>query len=254
MIINLLTNAIKYTPDGGEITVSAVYLTGSRVRISVKDTGVGIPTDQRDKVFGAFERVAHSYSEQQSGSGLGMPLTRKLAEANGGIIDFESELGKGSNFWIVLPAARVTRDKPTQKENAPREKLGRSEKIVVIDSEEQSRDMMGRFLEEQGYQVYKVAIPRDLIKLFKDVQVDAAILDINVAGMTLEELIIALRAHPKGASIPLLITTPSAFTFDVESYLKLGVDRCLSKPIDFSEVTLAIRQLLDEYSPKPSQI
>lgn len=249
MIINLLTNAIKYTPDGGEITISANFTPGNKVKISVLDTGVGIPDDQRGKVFGAFERVEHQYSEKQAGSGLGMPLTKKLVEANDGTIDFESELGKGSKFWIVLPAARVSRKKVDTSGNAVREKLGRGECIAVIDSDDQSRELISRFLEEEKYKVSQLGSPKELIKLFKDSHVNGVILDSNIIGMDLEDLIVALRAHPKGASIPIIITSPSAFSFDAENYLKLGVDRFISKPINFTEVSQAVRQLLDEYSP-----
>jgi signal transduction histidine kinase/CheY-like chemotaxis protein len=249
MIINLITNAIKYTPDGGKIVMSAGFMTGGKIKITVADTGVGIPLDQRHKVFGAFERVDHSYSEKQAGSGLGMPLTRKLAEANGGMIDFESDLGTGSKFWIILPSTRVSREQP-KNDQVVREKRGRGESLVIIDSEQQSRELLGRFLEEEKYKVFSLGSPREVIKLFKETEVQGAILDSNVTGMSLEELIVALRAHPKGASIPIIITTPSAFSFDVESYLKLGVDRCISKPINYDEVSNAVRQLLDEYSPR----
>lgn len=249
MIINLLTNAIKYTPEGGEITISAHFITGNKVKIVVSDTGVGIPEDQRSKVFGAFERVDHQYSEKQSGSGLGMPLTKKLVEANDGTIDFESELGKGSKFWIVLPAARVSRKKVDTSGNAVREKLGKGESIAVVDADVQSRELISRFLEEEKYKVSQLGTPKELIKLFKDTIVQGIIIDSNIVGMELEDLISALRVHPKGASIPIIIISPSAFSFDAENYLKLGVDRFLSKPINYAETSQALRQLLDEYSP-----
>lgn len=251
MLINFLTNAIKYTPDGGTITVSVQQFAGNRVKISIKDTGVGIPEGQRSKVFGAFERVEGIYAEKQAGTGLGMPLTKRLAEANGGMVDFESEVGKGSTFWLILPGARVSRYASEEKGSGEiREKLGKGERVMILDSESHSRQMLAKYLSDQGYDVLQLSQPKELIQAFRDKEIDLAIVDSSVDGMSAEEIVLAVRAHPKGASIPLLVTTPSAFTFDVENYLKLGVDLCLSKPVDLVECSSSVRRLVDEYHPK----
>jgi len=256
MLINFLTNAIKYTPDNGTITVSVVAYAGKRVKIAIKDTGVGIPADQRSKVFGAFERVENSYSAKQSGTGLGMPLTKRLAEANGGIVDFDSVPGEGSTFWLILPGTRVSRydrgNADGASGSAARAKLGRGEKVIVLDSEPQSRQMLAQYLTDQGYDVRQLSMPREIIKVFREQEIDLAIVDSGIEGMTAEEIVLAVRAHPKGANIPLVLTTPSAFTFDVENYLKLGVDRCLSKPVDLVECANGVRRLIDEYHPEPA--
>lgn len=110
MMINLLTNAIKYTPDGGTIEVWAERIPGQKVRINVKDSGVGIEASERSKVFSAFERVENSYSLVQEGSGLGMPLTKRLAEVNGGQINFDSVPQQGSRFWLIFPSIQATSD------------------------------------------------------------------------------------------------------------------------------------------------
>ena len=108
MLINFLTNAVKYTPNGGTISVWAEKLPDGRAKISVRDSGIGIPQSQHSKVFGAFERVEDSYAQAQSGTGLGMPLTKRLAEVNGGSVGFESAPNEGSTFWLVLPAVEMT--------------------------------------------------------------------------------------------------------------------------------------------------
>src|SRR5262249_18421399 len=95
MLINLLTNAVKDTPNGGRIEVWAERIAGNRIKIYVKDSGVGIDEKDRYKVFTAFERIENAYSMNQVGTGLGMPLTKRLAEVNNGSIDFDSKPGEG---------------------------------------------------------------------------------------------------------------------------------------------------------------
>jgi signal transduction histidine kinase/CheY-like chemotaxis protein len=249
MLINLLTNAIKYTPDGGLISVAAVAGASGRVKISVKDSGVGIPENQRSKVFGAFERVEDGYSEKQAGTGLGMPLTKRLAEANGGGVEFDSTVGLGSTFYLTLPGCRIKREEDLlDAKGSTKTWVGRGERIVVLDSDESSRSILGRYLSDQGFKVAELTGPRELIQALKGEPIDLAIIDSNLEQMSSDEVILALRAHPEGANIPIILITPSAFSFDVENYLKLGVDLCLSKPIKLGECAAGARRLIDEAS------
>jgi len=254
MLINLLTNAIKYTPDGGKISIKAEALSENRLRISIKDSGVGIPESQRSRVFGAFERVEdNGYSEKQSGTGLGMPLTKRLAEANGGSVDFDSVVGEGSTFYLILPSTRIARSEDgslIEGKGGTKTWLGRGEKILLLDAEVDSRAMLGRYLKDQGFVVFEIGKPKELIPIFRQETPELAIIDSEIEGMTTEEIINAVRAHPKGASIPLILLTPSAFNFDVENYLKLGVDLCLSKPLQLAETATNVRRLVDDYESR----
>jgi two-component system phosphate regulon sensor histidine kinase PhoR len=100
---NLFDNAVQYTPEGGQITVRA-SAEASWVRISVADTGIGIPSDQRQRIFERFYRVDAARSREAGGTGLGLSIARHLAEAHGGRIEVESEVGRGSTFTLILPA------------------------------------------------------------------------------------------------------------------------------------------------------
>jgi signal transduction histidine kinase len=107
ILLNLLSNAIKFTPDGGRITVAAAPVNGgAAARIAVSDTGIGIAAEDQPKLFKEFSQLDASASRRYEGTGLGLALSRRLIELQGGTIGVESEMGKGSTFWFILPQAQ----------------------------------------------------------------------------------------------------------------------------------------------------
>ena len=102
VLVNLLANAVKFTPEGGRIKVEA-RLGDSAVIVSVTDTGMGIATEDQEAIFEEFRQVGSNYAQKREGTGLGLSLTRKFVEMHGGKIWVESELGKGSTFTFTLP-------------------------------------------------------------------------------------------------------------------------------------------------------
>jgi len=249
MLINLLTNAVKYTPEGGSITVKAERTGAGRIEISVQDTGVGIPESEKPKVFGAFERVENQYSMAQVGTGLGMPLTKKLAEVNRGSVDFESTEGEGSRFWISMPAVDLGEEEEEVKEDL-REKdrapQGQGEQILLVDHNEEARSMLERYLVHQGFNVVSATSNAELIRLVQDHKIELAVVENDMPDTSGEEIITLLRSSPKTSKVPIILLSSKAFVFDIERFLKLGVDRCLSKPVDLSEIATTSRQLIDE--------
>lgn len=249
VLINFLTNAIKYTPDGGEITVRAQRHAGNRVKLSVTDTGIGIPEQERHKVFGAFERVENEYALQQVGTGLGMPLACRLAEVNGGSVDFESESGKGSTFWISLPAIHI---EPIKVNSEPRkdgeriEPQGNGEAILLVDHDVDARQMLERYLVHQGFAIVNATSGSEVMKALRDKPIHLAVVESDMPGLPGEEMVAVIRSNPKAAKVPIIMLSSKAFVFDIERFLKLGVDRCLSKPVELSELAVTARRLIDE--------
>ena len=107
ILYNLVSNAIKFTPEGGEISIHVVPDGDEMFRLEVEDTGVGIAEDDRDRLFDEFHRLHRHAAEKVEGTGLGLAITRRLAEAQGGRADASSVVGKGSRFYVTLP--RVVR-------------------------------------------------------------------------------------------------------------------------------------------------
>jgi len=107
VLLNLLSNAIKFTTDGGRIALSA-QLAGDRVRVAVSDSGIGIAPDDQEKLFREFVQLDGSPSRRYEGTGLGLALSKRLVELQGGAIGVESQLGKGSTFWFTVPRSELT--------------------------------------------------------------------------------------------------------------------------------------------------
>ena len=247
MLINFLTNAVKYTPDGGTISVFAEKLAHNRVKISIRDTGIGIPDTERDKVFGAFERVDDKYALTQNGTGLGMPLTKSLAEVNKGSVGFDSVYGQGSTFWLVMPSVEI--DASYQFEADSEESVigqGHGELILVVDHDQPTRTMLCRYLDQQGFRTVSVSSGAEMLKVLRTQPVELAIVENDFPNLPGEEMVATIRATPNAVSIPLILLSARAFVFDIERFLKLGVDRCLSKPVSLGELAVTSRRLIDQ--------
>ncbi len=245
MLINMLTNAIKYTPDGGLIECWAERIPGSKIKIVVKDSGVGIDQGDRHKVFAPFERVDHSYSINQMGTGLGMPLTKRLAEMNGGLIDFSSTPGQGSQFWLIFPALEFNPAMREQSEVPHSAIVGQGEHVLVLQQSNAERNMLVRHLTHCAFHVLSAENQLEASQLAAQQYIDLIIIDNNNSDSKLDEMCNSLRAQPKLTQTPILLITSRAFAFDVEKFLKLGVDRCVSKPIELKAISHTVRQLLD---------
>lgn len=247
MLINLMTNAVKYTPEGGQIEVWAERMPGGKVRINVQDTGVGIAEADRAKVFAPFERIENAYSISQVGTGLGMPLTKRLAEVNGGVIDFESLPGKGSKFWVVLAASSVNAQQIIEDDEDSKlpPVAGRGNHIMLLEKNAGERNMTVKYLSHLGFKVSAAERTVEAIDILRSTKIDLAIVGNNVVDDPKEDLVSLIRNNAKNSSLPIVLISSRAFTFDIERYLRSGVDRCLIKPLKLREIAQTCRDLID---------
>jgi signal transduction histidine kinase/ActR/RegA family two-component response regulator len=246
ILINLLTNAIKYTPQSGTIDLYVERIPGNRIRICVKDNGIGIANSQREKVFAPFERINDPYALNQLGTGLGMPLTRGLAELNGGTVDFDSEVGKGSTFWVTLTAVQFNPFISREERDNEKDAKGHYELTLVVGGDDGERDIITRYLKHIGFQVISCKESQQLKQAIVEYPFALVIIDQQFVSTTKEYDPIKLIVSSRKESPPLTILLSShAFTSDIEQSLREGIDRYLSKPVALKELGHVCRALLD---------
>jgi CheY-like chemotaxis protein len=221
---NFISNALKYT-ERGEVRVSA-RLTPQRdaVIFSVADTGIGIPEAHLDRVFDEFVQIENPLQQRVKGTGLGLPLSRRLAELLGGVIAVESTLGIGSTFSVTIPMAYRTGRHTTI---GPIE-VGRSPVLIVEDADE---DLMlyERFLAGTRFQLVPARSPDAALTVLQSVKPSAIVLDLRLQGEAAWDLLTRLKREERTASIPLIIASSID---DRHKGLALGADAYGVKPID----------------------
>ncbi|MDR2337021.1 MAG: HAMP domain-containing histidine kinase [Deltaproteobacteria bacterium] len=253
ILINLLTNAIKYTPDNGTITISAKIIDEQKkIQINVKDTGIGIPAKHKAKVFGAFERIDDEYAKKQLGTGIGMAIAKNLVELNEGSINFESVEGNGSDFWIVLPSCVIESEEVEVQDQGQKNVIyGNGEHILIVGGKNKDElDIYRQYLRHHKFVVTQLPLDKNLLEVIKNETIDAILIDDDSDDLSKNESITIIRNNLKTALTPIVVTSTKAFVFDIEHFLKLGVDRCLTKPIRLSELGNSIRQIIDETKSK----
>jgi CheY-like chemotaxis protein/anti-sigma regulatory factor (Ser/Thr protein kinase) len=209
VILNLLTNAVKFTPDGGSVAVTA-RLVGGEARVSVSDTGIGIADAEKEAIFEAFQQGGRRARVSSEGTGLGLTLSRRLVELHGGRIWMESALGVGSTFTFAIPVRQssVTPvDESPEDRSAPTGGLERAGRILVVEDDRRSADLLRVYLEGVGY---AVSVARDGVEgqeLARQLNPRAVILDILLPGLSGWELLARLKADPATAPIPVVIAS-----------------------------------------------
>jgi signal transduction histidine kinase/CheY-like chemotaxis protein len=243
IIINLMSNAVKYTPKGGKVWVDA-SIVSDKVRIEVHDTGVGIPPHKMAKLFERFERGEDTYSKSQEGTGIGLNLTRKLIELNGGRIEVDSVDGKGSTFSILMPlAAQETKVTAPIEQQETRVRLdGLS--TVVVDDNKDTCEVLKQILLASGATVRTANSVREGLGLIAEQAPDIILTDLAIPGESGLALIQQVKAgHGAVAQIPIIVLSACAFQSDRDEALSAGASAFIPKPFRPYEVIKSVRQL-----------
>lgn len=249
-LLNLLTNASKYTPEGGTIEVWVERAANEMFRICVRDSGIGIAEQDRGRVFAAFERLDHPYARAQMGTGLGLSLTRKLVELNDATIDFHSELGFGSTFWIDVPRARAVGPVLSQRDDLS-VPIASGERILMVSPEDEERILVARYLRSIGYDILFASTENEARHYLRSGGVSLVLLTDRFVPTSGGRFASFVRDEERGRHIPVLLLTRRAFLADVERYLREDVDRCLPKPVRLAELARACQTALDYTGREP---
>jgi signal transduction histidine kinase/ActR/RegA family two-component response regulator len=228
---NLLDNAIKYTPQGGRILLRAERIEG-HVRVSVSDSGIGIPADRQERIFDLFTRVHPEDGIKTNGLGIGLSLARRLIELHGGRIDVASEgADRGSVFTVYLPAAvplpAVAADPEPKKPAA-----GGARRVLVVDDNRDAADSLAMILEMSGTEVAVAYDGEQALVLIEEETPDVVLMDIGMPVMDGYEVARRIRSTPGGERFHLVALTGWGQADDKERALSTGFDEHLTKPVD----------------------
>jgi len=212
ILYNLLSNAVKFTPRGGRVSLTATSR-GADLELAVADTGIGIPDEQRHRVFGTFERI-HEGVIDAPGTGLGLALTKRLVELHGGSIDFDSGAGR-TTFTVRLPDACVERVD--------------GDRLLVVDDVQADADLIVALAATVGLRSEVVGTAAGALAAVRRDPPRAVVLDLRLPDERGEWVLEALKGDPSTARIPVLVVTVED---DLGRTRPLGADDHVTKPID----------------------
>jgi PAS domain S-box-containing protein len=241
VLLNLLSNALKYNRAGGSVAVTVTAPAPRRVRISVRDTGEGLPADKVAQLFESFNRLGQEASIEE-GTGIGLVVSKRLVELMGGVIGVESAVGVGSVFWIELVAAPTPVAGPDIAAPAglvPSQMLrdGRMRTILYVEDNPANLTLIEQLLGR--YSDLHLISARDGnsgISIANQAQPDVILMDINLPGLSGFEAMRLLRADAATAHIPIVALSANALPRDVKKGVEAGFFRYLTKPIKVIEL------------------
>ena len=238
IVMNLLGNAIKFTPEGGKIELAAQEL-GEFVRVEVRDSGPGIPPGEQQRIFDAFYRLRQP-DKAPEGTGLGLAITRRLVELHGGQLGLESQPGSGSCFYFTLPMAPTFQKERIRKTETTLDKSG-SGRILVIEDDLVSARLIESQLASSGYDVVLWDRRRHAVEMAAELQPDAITLDIVMKPVNGWELLSNLKSHPRTATIPVIVVS---IVDQPATGALLGADEYIVKPVAKEVLLAAVKHCL----------
>ena len=251
IVLNLLGNAIKFTPSGGvKLTARQV---GNRLRIAVTDSGIGIPSDRMTAIFAPFEQADGKTAGRFGGTGLGLTISRQLAELMAGSLSVSSREGEGSTFTLDLPLVTVAQDPPAGRLVADRsapDGFARGRSVLLAEDHDINRLLATAMLEQAGQQVTHAADGHDAVTKVVEAEIagapfDLVLMDIQMPGHDGYEAARQIRQAGIGTErLPIVALTANAFADDIEAARLAGMQGHLAKPLARTALHDALAQFL----------
>jgi CheY-like chemotaxis protein len=231
VVLNLITNAVKFTGDGGSVIVRAVR-NGADIDITVTDTGIGVPEADRERIFESFQQGGRG-SSREEGTGLGLTLSRRIVELLGGRMWLESEVGRGSTFGFSIPA-RERRPAASSPDGAP---LPAGGQVVVIEDDRPSLDLFRAYLSSAALQVTTARDGQSGLAAVRRTRPDAVLLDIRLPGIDGWAVLKALKEEEETSDIPVIVVS---IVDERTRGVAMGAAAYLVKPVGRDDLMTAL--------------
>jgi PAS domain S-box-containing protein len=249
VLINLLANAHKFTPEGGRMGLEATARSGGEVAFTVWDTGPGIAEADWQRIFEPFVQLDAGLDRRHEGSGLGLALVRRMVDLHHGRVELQSEVGKGSRFTVVLSVEPPSADSPPTPLPSMRTPTpvptqgGPGCTVLIADDSEANTRHLEEYLKAYGFHVLIVRNGEEAVRMCREVKPGVVLMDIQMPRLNGLDAIRQLRAAPDTANLSMVALTALAMPGDRERCMEAGADAYLSKPVRLSEVLEVVRAL-----------
>ena len=260
ILLNLLSNAVKYNRQGGRVELEYAPAGNHGLRVQVRDTGRGIGPEAMGQLFVPFERPGGEQTGVE-GAGLGLPLSRRLAEAMGGTLDLVSTPDQGSTFWVELPVAegpvqRVERQQELAAPVAPGPEPEPAMTVLYIEDNLSNLQLVERVLSRRaGTRLISAMRPQLGLELAAEHDPDLILLDLHLPDMPGQEVLRRLQAEPRTAQVPVVVLSADARPKLIEQLLAEGVRAFLTKPLDVKELLELLQTVATERDqPAPERV
>jgi PAS domain S-box-containing protein len=238
ILMNLVGNAIKFTPEGGRIELAA-RPEGGQVRVEVRDNGPGIAPEEQKRIFEAFVRLTQTGSATE-GTGLGLTITARLVELHGSKLEIESKPGEGTCFHFSLPLLATAPDEPAPTAVATR-RAGKTPRILVVENDAATGQLIESQLAASGYETLRCDQPERAAEMAAEHQPHAITLDLLMQPVHGLEVLLQLKSDPRTSRIPVIVVT---IVDQPGVGMALGADEYLVKPVDKARLLAAVERCL----------
>jgi len=238
VLYNYLSNALKFTPEGGTVIVRARPETSSSFRIEVEDNGIGIRDEDIGKLFSEFRQLDSGIAKKSQGTGLGLALCKRMVEAQGGSVGVQSTFGKGSVFYIVLPRFGDREEPLVEPTNLYLTETS-APTILIIEDGEQDREWLSRTLAEAGYRIETAATAAEALAQCREKSFDAITLDLILPDMGGWELCHAIRSEGRNHKTPIIVVSVVGKNQTTQAF---PISDYLVKPVEIEDLLAALRR------------
>ncbi|MBC7706005.1 MAG: response regulator, partial [Rhodoferax sp.] len=243
VVVNLLTNAAKYTDEGGQIWLSVRQEDDAAV-LRVRDTGVGIAPELLPRIFDLFTQAERSLDRSQGGLGIGLSLVQRLVKLHGGTVEVSSVPGQGSEFVVRLPTMPAGLGTLPAHSVATAPASGRSCRVLVVDDNHDAAESMAQLLAMNGHEICVAHDGPAALEAGQQFQADLVLLDIGLPGLSGLEVAKRIRQIPALADVTLVAMTGYGQETDHRNSKEAGFDHHLVKPANFNEISRILASIV----------